>query len=63
MGVAVAYRAGGKAYTFNPVASNWQPDADIADKLVEIKDAGGVRIGWTYTTDNTGEIETYDAAW
>ena len=60
-GAAIAYRAGGKAYTFSPVASNWFPDADITDKLVELKDTGGNRTGWTFTVDATGEIETYDA--
>jgi len=59
--VAYTYRAGGKIYSFNHVASNWLPAADITDKLIELKDGGGVRIGWTYTVDATGEVETYDA--
>ena len=57
---AVAYRPSGKAYTFYNATSNWLPDADIADKFVELKDGGGVRTGWTYTTDSTGEVENYD---
>ena len=59
--VTFAYRAGGKIYNFNLTASTWLPDADITDKLTELKDAGGTRTGWTYTTDSTSEIETYDA--
>lgn len=58
---AVAYRAGGKVFTFNVVGATWSTDADITDKLVELKDAGGLRTGWTYTADATGEVETYDA--
>jgi len=58
--VAYAYRSGGKMYSFSPVSNTWIPESDIADKLIEIKDGSGVRTGWTFTTDSTGEIETYD---
>ena len=57
-----SYRPGGKVFTFtNPTGTSWLPDADITDRLVELKDTAGVRTGWTYTVDSTGEVETYDA--
>jgi YD repeat-containing protein len=61
-GIAYTFRSNGKINSFKPNVANtaWLPDADITDKLVEIKDAGGVRTSWTYTTDSTGEVETYD---
>ena len=34
---------------------------DLRDILLELKDAGGARTGWTYTVEATGEVETYDA--
>jgi len=52
----------GKDYYFTLNTSNqWLPDPDITDRLVELKDAGGIRTGWSYTVDATGEVETYDA--
>ena len=56
-----AYRNGGKTFTFNNAGSSWNTDADITDKLVEVKDTSGVRTGWTYTIRATGEVESYDA--
>ena len=57
---AYVYRASGKIYTYTVSGLNWLPDADITDRLIELKDAGGAPIGWTYTTDTTGEVESYD---
>jgi uncharacterized protein RhaS with RHS repeats len=37
-------------------------DADIADRLVKLTDAGGVLTGWRYIPAATEETETYDAA-
>jgi len=61
-GIAYAYRSDGKIYSYKPNVGNtaWFPDADLANKLVELKDADGVRTGWTFTEDATGEVETYD---
>ena len=58
---ASVYRSDGKLYSFNFINNQWLPDADITDALTELKDAGGIRIGWTYKIDATGEVETYDA--
>lgn len=60
-GVAYTYRAGGKIYSFNPVTSSWLPDADIPDKLTEVKDAGSNRTGWVYYDSVTENSESYDA--
>ena len=60
--ISLQFRPGGKVFTFtNPTGISWLPDADITDRLVELKDTAGVRTGWTYTVDSTGEVETYDA--
>jgi YD repeat-containing protein len=54
-------RNDGKEYNFKLSAGLWVADADVPDRLEELKDSAGVRIGWRYTTaDNS--IETYTAA-
>jgi YD repeat-containing protein len=58
----VTYRADGKALRFTPSGSNWVTDADTADRLIELKDAGGTRIGWQFQAASGDELETYDAA-
>ncbi|PPD43345.1 MAG: hypothetical protein CTY14_08820, partial [Methylotenera sp.] len=60
-GVALAYRSGGKVYTFSLGSNLWLPDADITDKLTELKNVEGVRTGWTYKAGGKDEVETYDA--
>ena len=57
-----ARRQDGKAYDFSPVAGGWTTDADIPDRLTELKDASGVRTGWRYTVAADDSIETYSAA-
>jgi len=54
-------RHDGKILYSQQVSTYWLTDADITDKLVELKDTAGIRTGWTYTVDSTGEVETYDA--
>ncbi|MGZ8916140.1 MAG: DUF6531 domain-containing protein, partial [Methylobacter sp.] len=54
-------RNDGKAYNFQQSAGVWITDADVPDRLEELKDSANVRTGWRYTTaDNT--VETYNAA-
>lgn len=53
-------RPDGKAYNFQLSAGGWVPDADVPDRLEEIKDSAGVRIGWRYTTADKS-VETYTA--
>jgi YD repeat-containing protein len=57
--VVNVYRADGKVLNFILFDSNWRPDADITDQLVELKDVQSQRIGWQYTTSDD-IIETYD---
>jgi YD repeat-containing protein len=57
---ATARRQDGKAYNFNPSGGIWTPDADVNDRLEELKDGNGTRTGWRYTTADQA-IESYDA--
>jgi RHS repeat-associated protein len=59
---ATMRRHDGREYVFNFNATNstWFTDADVVERLVELKDAMGVRSGWRVTTAND-EIESYDA--
>ncbi|MDD5410815.1 MAG: DUF6531 domain-containing protein [Methylobacter sp.] len=54
-------RQDGKAYNFNQSAGVWIPDADIPDRLEELKNSSNVRTGWHYTTADNA-VETYNAA-
>jgi YD repeat-containing protein len=55
------YREDGRAYRFDRnTAGLWATDADVPERLDELKDINGVRTGWRYTTaDQT--TETYGA--
>jgi YD repeat-containing protein len=56
----IVYRQDGKAYNFNLNAGVWMSDADVADRLEEVKNSSGTRIGWRYTiADQT--VENYYA--
>ena len=57
-----AYRADGQTLHFKFVSGKFQPDADIADRLVRLTDGWGNPTGWAYTVASTEETETYDAA-
>ncbi len=37
-------------------------DADVADRLTELKDVNGVRTGWQYTVAADDSVEAYNAA-
>lgn len=58
----LVYRPGGKIYSFKKVGDEWKSDADITDKLTQLRDPSDTRIviGWRYYVDATGEIETYN---
>lgn len=45
-------RQNGKAFVFHRPSSNsgWLAEKDVADRLVELKNDSGQRIGWRYTT-------------
>lgn len=57
---AYLLRPQGKTYYFTLTNGNWLSDSDVVDKLIELKDSSGVRSGWIYTVDATGEIESFD---
>jgi YD repeat-containing protein len=51
----------GKEYNFSQSAGGWVTDADVPDRLEELKDSANLRISWRYTTaDNS--VETYTAS-
>ncbi|MCQ9376320.1 hypothetical protein NMQ14_18925, partial [Methyloversatilis sp. XJ19-13] len=47
--------------TFQLSGSTWNPEADISDRLVELKNASGVRTGWRYWDAAEERAETFDA--
>jgi uncharacterized protein RhaS with RHS repeats len=59
---ATAMRPDGRRLVFRLSGGAFVPDADIADRLVKLTDAGGVLTGWRYIPAATEETETYDAA-
>ncbi len=56
---ALVYRGTGQVFVFNFDGTQWKGDADIPEVLLETKDAGGERIGWSYTT-SADSVEQYD---
>jgi RHS repeat-associated protein len=60
---AILRRHDGRDYVFNfnAITSTWVPDADVVERLIELKDALGVRTGWRVTSVSD-DIESYDAA-
>ena len=57
-----AYRQDGKAYSyFRDDSGNWIPTSDVNDRIVELKDANRIRIGWRYTLASDDSVETYSA--
>jgi YD repeat-containing protein len=54
-------RSDGKEYNFKLSSGLWVTDADVPDRLEELKDSAGVRTGWRYTTANQS-VETYTAS-
>jgi YD repeat-containing protein len=56
---ANARRADGAVLSFTLSAGIWSADADVVDKLEEIKDGSGNRTGWRYTLPDDA-VEEYD---
>jgi YD repeat-containing protein len=56
-----AQRPGGNTLHFVFANGEFQPDADVADRLVRLNDGSGNVSGWQYTVAATEERETYDA--
>jgi YD repeat-containing protein len=59
---AAYYSSDGKVLTFHLVAGAWVADADVADVLLELKDASGKRTGWKYTVAANDDTEAFDAS-
>ena len=55
-------RASGKDYFFRLIGTNWLPDSDIADTLIQLKDGTGVTTGWRYYESASEDVELYSAA-
>jgi RHS repeat-associated protein len=54
-----AYRYDGKVVAFTWQSGAWTSDADITDRLVQLKDSTGATTGWQYRVGKTGAMETY----
>jgi YD repeat-containing protein len=52
------FRSNGKKYIFKRTGNIYVADADINDKLAELKDVNGNRSGWQYTTGDQ-VVENY----
>lgn len=59
--VAVAVRPDGKALKYVPSGANWVADADVADRLVQLK-SGATSTGWRYFVAADSSVEEYDAS-
>ncbi|HEX5126343.1 MAG TPA: DUF6531 domain-containing protein, partial [Rhodocyclaceae bacterium] len=59
--VAWTIRPSGRIYTFSLSGSTWTSDADVQDRLTELRDGSGVRTGWHYYAAESEQLETYDA--
>ena len=61
MGYSTArvWRSDGKAYYFNLSGPAWVPEADVTDRLEQLKYGSGNPTGWRYTTSND-EVELYN---
>jgi YD repeat-containing protein len=60
--LAVAHRPEGRQERFTLQGSAWVAEADIADRLTELKDAQGVRSGWRYYLAASDSTEHYHAS-
>jgi len=54
-------RNDGKEYNFQQSAGVWVTNADITDRLEELKNSSNVRTGWRYTTADNA-VETYNVS-
>jgi YD repeat-containing protein len=59
---AAYYKQDGRVIPFVLVAGAWVAPADVADVLVELKDANGMRTGWKYAVAANDDVETYDGS-
>lgn len=55
------FRSDGRYLYFKLINSIWSPDADIADKLTEVKDTSNLTTGYTYYDASTNATEHYNS--
>ncbi len=53
-------RPDGRAYRFVKIGGDWRPDADVADTLAPLSEAGTI-TGWRYVRGEDDTSEYYDA--
>ncbi|WP_439535383.1 DUF6531 domain-containing protein [Methyloversatilis sp.] len=58
---AWSIREGGRVLTFQLSGSTWNAEADVSDRLIELKNSSGVRTGWRYWDAAEERAETFDA--
>jgi len=56
------FRPNSSLYTFRLINGVFAPDADISDRLIEIRDNNIGLIGYQYTVASDNSVETYNAA-
>jgi YD repeat-containing protein len=59
---AWSIRPSGRVFTFQLSGTTWNPEADVADRLTELKDVAGTRTGWQYRDAAAERAETFDAS-
>jgi hypothetical protein len=57
----IVYRPDGKALRFVPSGGAWATDGDTSDRLTELENPPGTRIGWELLVASGDELEIYDA--
>jgi RHS repeat-associated protein len=59
---ADVYRPDGKTIYFVQTSGQFVPEADVADRLVQLTNGSGTITGWQYTNAANDEVETYSAS-
>lgn len=57
--LVIAARQTADHYEFAKVSGSWIPDLDVVEQLSELKDAGGITVGWTLKAADDS-VESYD---
>jgi YD repeat-containing protein len=60
--IVYALRSNSLMELFEADGSQWKSSPTNTNIINELKDSNGVRTGWRYTVDATGEVELYDTS-
>lgn len=60
LAVTTAFRPNGTLVQFALIGDEWVSNEDIDDRLIWVRDASGITIGWEYIVAKNGAVETYD---